>query len=182
MERLGDGAARVTVGQVHEAVGERGFGPLLLLPGLGALTPIGLIPGAPTAFAILTLLIAGQLIIGKQRFWIPRWLAERSTSGERLRKAMKVAKRPAGWLDRLLKPRLHALTGAAATRVCAAFCGLIALAVPPLELIPFGVAAPASAITAFGLGLTARDGLMVALALLASAVTVALLAWGLFLR
>ena len=41
----------------------------------------------------------------------------------------------------------------------AAMCTtLIAFAIPPLELLPFAVAAPAAAILMFGLGITARDG------------------------
>lgn len=55
-------------------------------------------------------------------------------------------------------------------------CILLALTIAPLELVPFGAAMPLSAIAAFGLALTLKDG---ALMLLAFTVSVAALygAW-----
>lgn len=41
----------------------------------------------------------------------------------------------------------------------------MALMIPPLELVPFGVAAPALALALMGLALTAQDGLVLLLAL-----------------
>jgi hypothetical protein len=55
-----------------------------------------------------------------------------------------------------------------ATRLVALVVVLIACAVPPLELVPFAAALPSLAIAAFGLGLIARDGLLVSFALLIS--------------
>jgi len=177
LEKACGARPRVSVREVEQAIGERSFGPLLLVPGLIALTPIGIIPGLPTVIAAVVVLIAGQLVLGRHEFWIPRFIAERSVKGKRLTQSLERARPAARVIDRVLKPRLRHLTGAVATRLSALVCLLIACLIPPLELIPFGVAAPAAAIAAFGLGLTTRDGLLVLIALLASAASVGLVLW-----
>jgi len=182
IERVCGKKKKVTVRDVGEAIGERSFGPLLLVPGLLALTPIGVIPGAPTLLALVVVLIAGQLVIGRHEFWLPKFLANRGVSGTKLTRSLKKARPAARVVDRVIRPRLTFLTGAAAQRIAAVACLIVAFLIPPLELVPFGVAAPATAIVAFGLGLMARDGLLTLIALVASAASVGLIVWGLFLR
>jgi hypothetical protein len=102
---------RVTLGTVLELGGHRSFGPLLLLAGVIALAPlIGDIPGMPTIVGIVVFLVAGQLLVGRKQFWLPRWLLERSVAGDKTRKALGWLRRPARFVDRLLRPRLTMLT------------------------------------------------------------------------
>jgi hypothetical protein len=51
-----------------KTVGQRSFGSLLLLPGLMALSPLSGLPGMPTLFGVMVLLITGQLLIGRNEF------------------------------------------------------------------------------------------------------------------
>lgn len=171
---------RVSLEDLQHAIGERAFGPLLLVMGLVAASPLGLIPALPTVFALAIVLVAGQLVIGRRHFWLPRQLSQRSAPKVRVRRSLAAMRRPAGWLDRLVRPRLGMFVGGFWTRGAALACILLAFAIPPLELVPFGVLGPASAITAFGLGLTARDGMLVLIALLASAASLGLVAFALF--
>lgn len=183
MERMAERESKVSLEEVLDCVGERSFGPLLLVPGLAALTPLGVVPGLPTVAAILVLLVAGQLLLGRKTFWLPRFLLTRSVKADHFRRSMGTARKATGWVDRVLRPdRLRPFTGKAASRIIAAVCCVTALAMPPLELVPFGVAAPASAVTAFGLGLVARDGLLVLIGLTAAVATVGLIGYALFLR
>jgi hypothetical protein len=175
LENSLEGSDRLTIAEIQQALGERSFGPLLLVLGFSALTPLGVIPGLPTVFAVTIALLAGQLVIGRRHFWLPRQITKRSAPARRVEQAIRFARRPARALDRLTRPRLRMFTGAIATRAVAAACILVAFAIPPLELIPFGVAAPATAIAAFGLGLTARDGALVLFALVASAASLGLI-------
>lgn len=167
---------KVSVREVYCAVGERSFGPLLLVAGLLGMTPVSAIPGAPTALALVTLLIAAQLLFGRRTLWLPKRLLDLSTPAGRLMTTVKVARKPARVIDRVVKPRLGFLTGRVADRIVAAACVLVALAVPPLELLPFVAFVPATAIAAFGLGLVARDGLLILVAFAASAGTLFLIA------
>jgi hypothetical protein len=65
----------------------------------------------------------------------------------------------AGGVDRLLKPRLSFLSRPPFVNLIALLCIGAALVTFPLGLIPFAPLAPGVAVVAFGLGMTARDGL-----------------------
>ena len=59
---------------------------------------------------------------------------------------------------------MSSFAGASATRVIAAFCVLIALGMPPMEMIPFSANLAGAALAAFGLALIARDGVLALIA------------------
>lgn len=173
--------AKVTVGEIVETFGTRSFGPLLLLAGLLGMTPVAAVPTAPSIIALITLLISGQLLFGRETIWIPRFLAKLSVKAASLNKAVNVARKPAHVADRVVRPRLKVFTGPVADRVVAAVCVIVALCVPPLELLPFVAFIPSLAIFTFGLGLVARDGLVVLIGLAVSAGALGFLAWKLLL-
>lgn len=164
------GRREVSIGDIRKAIGQRAYGPLLLVPGLIALTPLGGIPTVPTILAVIVLLIAGQMLIGRRRIWLPQVLLRRSVKRERLDKSLKKARPVARFVDRFLKPRLTSLTTGAFAYVIAACCVALALIMPPLEIVPFAVMAPAAAIAAFGLALTSHDGALAVLAFFFSGV------------
>ncbi|MDN6181058.1 MAG: exopolysaccharide biosynthesis protein [Halomonas subglaciescola] len=152
---------KISVDDVLEAVGRRSFGPVLLLTGLITLAPlIGDIPGMPTLMALLVLLSAGQLLVGRQYFWLPGWLLKRNISRKIFDKALPYMKKPAGWVDKLLRVRLPWLTGYWGIRLTALAGIAIALAMPPMEFIPFSANGAGLALSLLGLGLVARDGLV----------------------
>ncbi|MGM0832340.1 exopolysaccharide biosynthesis protein [Halomonas qinghailakensis] len=172
MERMEREKAKVSVDDVVHAVGRRSFGPLLLVAGLITLAPIiGDIPGMPTLMAVLVVLTSVQLLIGRETFWLPKWLTKRSISREKFDKAIRYMKKPAKWVDSLLGVRLAWMTGYIGIRVTAVMCLLIALAMPPMEFIPFSANGAGLALTLFGLGLVARDGIMLSLGFLLTGVT-----------
>ncbi len=151
----------VSVGEILDVVGRRSFGPLLLLAGITTLAPlIGDIPGVPTVAGLLVLLVALQMLIHREHVWLPRWLLERSTARDKLCKAVAWSRRPAKWLDRLLRPRLTNLTEGPFTHVIAVVCIAIAMAMPFMEVVPFSANFAGAALTAFGLALIAHDGLL----------------------
>lgn len=160
---------RVSLDDILDAVGHRSFGPLLLVAGLVTLAPlIGDIPGVPTIMAVFVLLTAGQLLFQREHFWLPDWLLKRSVAHDKLCKAVDWLRRPARFLDRWLRPRLTKLVQGAGLYVIAVTCIAIALAMPAMEVVPFSANGAGAALTAFGLALIMRDGV---LALLALAVT-----------
>jgi len=172
MERMEREKAKVSVDDVVHAVGRRSFGPLLLVAGLITLAPIiGDIPGMPTLMAMLVVLTSVQLLIGRETFWLPKWLVKRSISRTKFDKAIQYMKKPAKWVDGLLGVRLAWMTGYIGIRVTAVMCLLIALAMPPMEFIPFSANGAGLALTLFGLGLVARDGIMLSLGFLLTGVT-----------
>ncbi|MGE6608453.1 exopolysaccharide biosynthesis protein [Halomonas sp. NPDC076908] len=174
MEQMEREDPKVSVDDIVEAVGRRSFGPLLLVAGLITLAPvIGDIPGMPTLMAVLVLLVSSQLLAGRKTFWLPQWLLRRSVSRKGFDKALRWFKKPAKWIDGLLGVRLAWMTGYIGIRATALACLLVAVAMPPMEFIPFTANGAGLALTLFGLGLVARDGLVLALGFLLTAVTFA---------
>lgn len=164
----GQDGGKVSVGDIWKTIGQRSFGPLLLVCGLVVITPIGGIPSVPTIFGVIVCLIAGQLLLGMSHFWLPGFILRIHTSKSRLTKSVEWSRPVARVVDRVLKPRLTWLTTTPANRVIAAVCVALGAIMPPLEIVPMGAAVPSAAITIFGLALIAHDGLLAAIAFVVS--------------
>lgn len=117
-------------------VGDRSFGPLLAVIGLVAASPLGLIPTLPSILALGTGLVAAQLLVGMPRIWLPRFLLARSVDRERLAAAVDRVRPMTRRIDRVLRPRLTIFASGVFVRVIAALCLLLAVLIPPLELLP----------------------------------------------
>ncbi|MDT8387451.1 MAG: exopolysaccharide biosynthesis protein [Thiogranum sp.] len=156
---------RVSLGRIMETVGNRSFGPLLLLAGIILFSPLSGIPGMPTLMAGFVLLVSGQLLFGRRHFWLPGKLLKRSITQRRLLKAVKWLRPVARFVDRWIRSRMHLLVGRAGMYVIAAICCIMALGVPAMEVVPFSATTAGAALTAFGLALIARDGLLALIAL-----------------
>ena len=141
------------------------------------LTPVSAVPGVPTLLAFTVVLIAGQMLVGSETVWLPRWLLRLKVKGASLEKGARGARRPAQVLDRLVRPRIPGMTEGLGRKGVALVCIVVGVLTPPLELIPFSTAIPAATITVFGLGLTARDGVVVLVALTAGLTAIGLVAW-----
>lgn len=168
LESSGEGE-QLTLGEVLSTIGERGFAPLTLILSLIAILPTGAVPGVPTVCGVSIALVSIQLVFGKRSPWLPkklRGLAIRRT------RYIEVAEKIRPWtqrIDRLVKPRLHWLVEGMAARLVGLLFVLLALCMPPLELLPFAAAAPGGAIALISLGLAGRDGLWVLLGLIPAA-------------
>jgi hypothetical protein len=153
----------ITVREVLEVIGRRAYGPLLLIIGLISISPATVIPGATWAFAALTLVVSMQLALHRDTPWMPRKALSMRLSEEQLAKFVNAARPTAKALDRVVRPRLEFLADAPWVIGVALLCALAALITFPLGLIPLAPLAPGLAIVVFGLGLTARDGVLLAL-------------------
>ena len=116
------GKGRVSVADLMDMLGERSFGPLLLVPSLIAVSPVGAIPGLPAITSAVIVLIAGQILLGHEHFWIPRWLARRSVDAHRMERGLEKFRPVARFIDHLLRPRLPALTGGVSFYAIALLC------------------------------------------------------------
>ncbi|UVI39629.1 exopolysaccharide biosynthesis protein [Qipengyuania spongiae] len=169
---LADAKNRVSIGDVLDAIGDRSYGPALILPALIEISPIGGIPGLPTFLAIIIALVAVQLLFGKEHLWLPQFIQKRAISGDKLHKAADKLDGMAGRLDRWFHGRLTRFVKGVWPRIAAGFVILLCLTVPPLELVPFASTAPMAAIIAFGLALLVRDGLLMLIALGAGLISI----------
>lgn len=168
MDLLAHSEKRVSIGDVMESFGHRSFGPAIALPALFELTPVGSIPGIPTLLAVIVIFFAAQMAMGRTHMWVPRFLAKRSLPSGKLKRSVASLRPIAARADSIFNKRLSTLTRPPFNRVIAFGLMALALAVPPLEIIPFATSIPMSVIALTGLSLMLRDGvlLLVAMALL----------------
>ncbi|WP_416140424.1 exopolysaccharide biosynthesis protein [Halomonas sp. HK25] len=158
-------SGKVHFEEILEAVGWRSFGPLLLLAGVVTLMPvISGIPGVPLLMACFTLLVCAQLLMRRRTFWLPAWLRRRWISRSALHKGLGYLHRPARGVDRLFHRRLAVLTGPRGVQASALACLLVAMSMPPMELIPFSANVAGLTLSLFGLALMVRDGLLALIA------------------
>jgi len=178
LDRIGESAdskGRVSLGTIVESVGDRSFGPLLLLVGVIMTSPLSGMPGVPTTMGVLVLLIAGQLLFRRDHFWLPGFVLRRSLEQRRVLTAIDWLRPSARFVDRWLRPRLPAFIRGGSTYLISLVCAVIAAVMPMMELVPFSAHVAGLALTAFGLALISRDGLLALLAFLAISISFAFL-------
>jgi len=156
---------KVYFATIMNALGTRSFGPVVLLIGVILVSPLSGIPGLPTTMAAGLLLVSLQLVVGRDSFWLPRWLMNRHVRSDRLLRGLHWLDRPARFIDWWLRPRFSVLASNGGAVAIAAICILLALIMPLLELVPFSTTAVGIAVAAFGLALVALDGLFMLMGL-----------------
>ncbi|MEL6664985.1 MAG: exopolysaccharide biosynthesis protein [Pseudomonadota bacterium] len=154
----------VSVGDLLNAVGRRSYGPVILLLGFIAISPLTIIPGASVLVALITLIFTLQMVFGRPYPWIPKKALDFSFPRKHMVSGVEMADKYVVQIDRFLKPRLGFLTRPPFVNLVALACVGAALVTLPLSFIPFGPVVPSLAILLFGLAITARDGFIIILA------------------
>ncbi|TWT73589.1 Exopolysaccharide synthesis, ExoD [Posidoniimonas polymericola] len=171
VDQLEDKAAEdgdLLVGDALEEFAGRLFGPLLMIPGLLVMTPVGGIPFVPTTMGVFIILVAGQSLFGRKHPWLPGIIKERGVDEEKFKDSMEKVRPWLKWVDSFTAERMTSMVTGPMKYVIAAVCILMACTMPPLELLPFACAIPGAAILFLGLAVTARDGLLAVFGLVAS--------------
>lgn len=158
-------SAKVSVAQILDALDTRSFGLAVLLFSLPSVVPMP--PGVPTVVGIILLIVALQMVIGREDLWLPGILSKREFDRPSLVKAFEGLAPKLAVIERVMKPRLLLMTG----RVGSVFIGVIVLIMAIVLILPLppgGNFPPALACAVLGLGLAQRDGVVVLLGLIAS--------------
>lgn len=156
---------RVSMEMVVEAIGNRSFGPMLMLIGMTLFSPLSGVPGMSFFMAAFVLLVAVQMLIGRKTFWLPAFILDRSVERQKLQKALTWLEKPARGIDKVLKPRLTFLVRRKGSYAVAALCVVVGLVMPFMELVPFSSSVAGLALLALGVALVVQDGLLVLFAL-----------------
>ncbi len=154
----------VCFGDVLEKFGSRSFAPVMMVLALTELSPIGAIPSVPTLLALGILLIASQMLFGREHIWVPGWIEKRSVSKGKMHKATDKMDGIANWLDSWSGSRLEVLTKGPAIQAAALLIMILCVFVAPLEVLPWASAGPMLAISIICLALIVRDGLVMLIA------------------
>ena len=143
-------------------LGRRAYGMLLFVATLPAFIPI---PIGGAISGPLVVLIGVQLLWGRRRPWLPRFLASRGPHRHALARFYRLVSPWLARLERLVRPRLPVLLHYRAARV---FTGLL-LALPiPLTTYLFG-----AILLLFALAMLERDGALMLVAWACGATAVA---------
>lgn len=155
---------RLTLREMVEAFGERGFGAVIMMLALMALIPWP--PGGKAVFSVPIILISGEMALQSDRVWLPRFLMKASVSRSTYRTASQKILKRLRQVERLTRPRLPILTGEVADVIIGILCILLAvmMALP----VPFGDALPGITLVLLSLGIIQRDGVFILLGLLGS--------------
>jgi hypothetical protein len=153
-----DASPRLSLEELLQQLGDRGFGLVLLI--LGLINCMPLPPGASTVFGATMMLVAAQLMFGRHRLWIPGFVRRRSLSRDLFRKAAERAAPVLQRIERLCRPRYGWLASGVSERliglVVLVLAFVITLPIPIIGNIP-----PGFSVAILAIALIERDGLAV---------------------
>lgn len=149
------GPDRLTFSELGAKLHARAWGGLLLI--FAAINMLPLPPGTSVFFAVPLMIVSAQMALGRTSPWFPARIDRRGVTKEELGRLIARMEWLEVRVERIFKPRLSGLTGAAATRLIGALCFILALA----TTLPIVHIAPATVIVLFGLALIYRDGALV---------------------
>jgi hypothetical protein len=152
--------ADVTVAWLIEQLGPRSFGLILFV-----LAVIGFIPGASMLVGALIAWPAFQMILGHDVAVLPRLIARRSISVERLSRAIQFVSPRLKWVERLVRPRWP--TPFQTTKLLTGLVMLL-LGLTMILPIPFSQYVPALVIMLLALAYLEEDGVALLAALIAA--------------
>ena len=157
LRRLSDdgGEAGLTLDEIRDRLDERAYGLLILLLSIPCLVP-GLY-GVPQVVGIAIILLAAQMLVGREEPWLPRWLLNLRAKGSWLKAMADFAETKLGWIDRLSRPRLRRFADGPGEKLAAVFMILATLTI----VLPLTNTIPSVALALLAVGLIQRDGLFV---------------------
>jgi hypothetical protein len=166
----------VSVGDVVEKLGRRSFPAVILIPALLAASPASGIPGLTAVVGLIVALVVAQMLWNRECLWLPAFIATRTISAERLCQAIGWMRRPVGFAERFLRPRLTFLMARPMVLLPLLVMLAIALFMPVMEIVPTSGSIAGTAVAFFAASLLTRDGLLM-LVSFAFVVAAPLLIW-----
>lgn len=145
----------ITVEDLTRALADRGFAALVVVFAAPNLLPLP--PGSSTLLSLPLTLVATQMLLGRPRVWLPRFMRERGLGRQKFIRLVTRLEPILARFERLARPRWWPRSRVLAER-SAGFVILV-MALILLAPVPFGNGAPATAAILIALALVARDGL-----------------------
>ena len=161
---------RVTFREILVELRHRAVGFALLIFALPCCLPMP--PGIPTVCGVAIVIIAANLIVGRQRLWLPRAITDKSVSRADLKRMVDRWLPYLERLERVCKPRLPVVTEPFAK----VLIGVVIFVLGFIMILPIpflGNMPPGFAASVIAIGMTERDGLVVLLGTAVSAVAIA---------
>ncbi len=145
----------MTLGEIVETLDERAFGLLILILAIPCLVPA--LYGVPQIIGVPIIILAAQLVAGRDEPWLPQAILRRRINKAWLDRMADFSRKSMGWVERLSRPRLTALTGETGGRLA----GLFMIAATLTIILPMTNTVPSVALALLAAGLLQRDGVFV---------------------
>lgn len=160
----------LTVGDLLASLRSRAFGLSLILFGLPNLLPI---PGLPILTGIVLVLLALQIVWGRDVPWLPPRIAGAKLPRERLSAVVSRTLPLLRRIETVTRPRFALAAGPAARRVVGLAVLVLAVLLIIVPIPWIGSMPQGLALCVLGLGLTERDGVLVTAGFLLAAIAAA---------
>lgn len=145
----------LSIGKITEAVGDKGFGLLIIILSLPSALPVPA-PGYSTPFGVAIMLIALQMVCGRRSLWLPKRIQAVQIPSSICNKMVSSAVKFLRTTERWIKPRQRWIASPAGHAWLAVVIGIMAsLMILP---IPLTNTLPAMVIFLIGIGLSEEDG------------------------
>jgi hypothetical protein len=147
----------LSIREITGAVGEKGFGLVLIILSLPSALPVPA-PGYSTPFGIVIALIALQMMSARQTVWLPQKLGKIRIKQKLANTMLGSASRFLNMIERYIRPRQRWIR----SRIGQATLAIIILIMACLMILPIPLtnSAPAMVIFMIGVGLSEDDGLL----------------------
>ena len=155
----------VSVGSVVTNLGQVSQAGLMLLPALIAATPLSGIPGLTSVCGLMIAIIAGQMVFGRTKLWLPQWILRRHVDADNLRDALDKSDGAIRFLDRHTHRRWYVFVRQPGRTVIKLVCLICGLTMPFLELLPFTGSLMGGVVALLSISLLTKDGLFAILGL-----------------
>jgi len=162
LDDLVQGTARpIQLRELLLRLGDRSFGLVLIVLAVPSALPIPA-PGYSTPLGVLIFLIALQMIVGRQRIWLPERVLRWQFSSAVAQKALRGLIKSLRIFEKFLRPRYTWICAGLGIRLF----GLLAASLAVLMCVPLPLTntLPALVIFVVGLSLTEDDGILAVLA------------------
>ena len=156
----------VSIETVQKALADRSFAALIMFFSAINLLPLPI--GSSVILGLPLIIISAQMLMGYPAPWLPRFIASRSISAETFRKMETRLTPRVEKLEKYIRPRRWPFDRRTGEFVIGAVCLFLAiLLVIPL---PLGNWPPAFALFFYGVALSERDGIILAVATVIGAI------------
>lgn len=160
----------LTVGGLLASLRSRAFGLSLILFGLPNLLPI---PGLPILTGIVLVMLALQILVGREVPWLPDRIAGTALPRARLTQVVNRTLPLLRRLETMTRPRLALAAGPTARRLVGLAVLVLAVLLVIVPIPWIGSMPQGLALCVLGLGLTERDGLLVVAGFVLAAIATA---------
>lgn len=154
---------KVLLGELVDALGARGFGPVILLAAAMMVLPTGMVPGVPAFMGLMLLMAGAQMLRGRRGLWLPPRLYGITLPGPALQRglarALPVAERLGRWVRARLSFLVYGWLSLWLIALILILTSGVIIVIGAIPGLPFLLALH---VLAFGLGMTSGDGLLVA--------------------